>query len=176
MATLRCISLLLFIVNIQDISKLTSFSQVLANVLCQIRGSKLLVVYPPSDVTQLNFPPGASSSTLDIFPNDSSTPTPIPNTHPHSAALHPGDILFIPPLWLHTAAIPTEGVSIAVNVFFRNLAKGYADGRDVYANRDLQAYEKGRESVKKIVKSFEGMPADMARFYLERLSDELRST
>ncbi|KAK2766929.1 tRNA methyltransferase ppm2 [Arachnomyces sp. PD_36] len=149
---------------------------VLANVLCQIRGSKRLILYPPSDVTHLHFPPGASSSTLNIFPSNSPSPTPIPNTHPHSATLHPGDILFIPPLWLHTASIPTDGISIAVNVFFRNLCSGYAEGRDVYANRDLQAYEKGRESVQKVVKSFEGVPGEMARFYIERLADELRGT
>jgi tRNA wybutosine-synthesizing protein 4 len=95
-----------------------------------------------------------------------------PNTHPHDAALKPGDILFIPPLWLH-AACPTSGVSVAVNVFFRNLAQGYAAGRDVYGNRDLHAYEKGRRGLENIVRSFEGLPTDMSQFYLERLADEL---
>lgn len=66
-----------------------------------------------------------------------------------------------------------DSVSIAVNVFFRNLKAGYAAGKDVYGNRDLQAYEKGRLDVGKIAKSFEGLPTDMAKFYLERLADEL---
>jgi tRNA wybutosine-synthesizing protein 4 len=64
---------------------------------------------------------------------------------------------------------------VAVNVFFRNLAAGtYAAGRDVYGNRDLQAYEKGRRDVEKIVHSFDRLPRDIARFYLDRLADELK--
>ncbi|KAK2806411.1 hypothetical protein FQN50_005828 [Emmonsiellopsis sp. PD_5] len=147
---------------------------VLANVLCQIQGEKRLILYPPSDVTRLGFSPGASSSSVNLFQNlADSTPLSPPNTHPHQALLKPGDILFLPPLWLHTAN-PTDGTSVAVNVFFRNLDKGYAVGRDVYGNRDLHAYEKGRQDVEKLIRSFDGLPHDMTRFYLERLADELK--
>ncbi|PYH96277.1 LCM-domain-containing protein [Aspergillus ellipticus CBS 707.79] len=147
---------------------------VMANVLCQIRGEKRLILFPPGDVQYLQIPAGASSSTVNIFQNagDDSIAS-VPHTSPHEAVLHRGDILFIPPLWLHTAS-PTGQVSVAVNVFFRNLSKGYAAGRDVYGNRDLQAYEKARNDVQKIVKSFDGLPPDMARFYLLRLAKELR--
>ena len=64
---------------------------------------------------------------------------------------------------------------MAVNVFFRNLQTGYAAGRDVYGNRDLQAYERGRKDVEKITKAFDGLPPDMGRFYMERLAEELRA-
>ncbi|KAJ9204275.1 hypothetical protein DTO164E3_2037 [Paecilomyces variotii] len=147
---------------------------VMANVYCQVRGRKRMVLYPPSDVQYLQLPPGASSSTIDIFQNGPDGPiVSIPYTSPHEVLLQPGDILFIPPLWLHTAA-PMGEVSIAVNVFFRNLTQGYAPGRDVYGNRDLQAYEKGRNDVIKIARAFDGLPPDMAQFYLLRLADELR--
>jgi len=63
-------------------------------------------------------------------------------------------------------------MSIAVNVFFRNLQAGYAAGKDVYGNRDLQAYEKGRQDIARILKTFEGLPADVRGFYLPRLVDE----
>ncbi|KAK5289099.1 tRNA methyltransferase ppm2, partial [Cryomyces antarcticus] len=145
---------------------------VMANVLCQIRGRKRLLLYPPSDVTQLGFVPGASSSSIDVFETDASAHPPLAHTHPHEALLEPGDVLFIPALWLHTAA-PTEGVSVAVNIFFRNLEKGYAAGKDVYGNRDLQAYEKGRKDVERIAKAFEGLPVEIRRFYMERLGMEL---
>jgi tRNA wybutosine-synthesizing protein 4 len=146
----------------------------MANVLCQIRGEKRLILYPPADVQHLQLSAGASSSTIHVFQDHPpGSITSIPHTSPHEVMLQPGDILFIPPLWLHTAS-PTGSVSIAVNVFFRNLSNGYAPGRDVYANRDLQAYEKGRSDVKKMAKSFEGLPPDMARFYLLRLANELR--
>ncbi|PWY95833.1 leucine carboxyl methyltransferase [Aspergillus sclerotioniger CBS 115572] len=147
---------------------------VMANVLCQIRGEKRLILFPPSDVEYLQVPAGASSSTINIFQNhtDGSIAA-VPHTSPQEAVLCRGDILFIPPLWLHTAS-PTGQVSVAVNVFFRNLSKGYAAGRDVYGNRDLQAYEKARNDLQKIAKSFDGLPPDMARFYLLRLAKELR--
>ncbi|CRG83955.1 Leucine carboxyl methyltransferase 2 [Talaromyces islandicus] len=147
---------------------------VMANVYCQIQGQKKLILYPPSDVQHLQLPPGASSSVLDVFDAASDDKVvSIPNTSLHEAVLNPGDILFIPPLWLH-AASPTKGVSIAVNVFFRSLSSGYAMGRDVYANRDLHAYEKGRSDLDKVTRSFDGVPPDMANFYLLRLADELR--
>ncbi|KAL3464240.1 hypothetical protein BJX64DRAFT_255277 [Aspergillus heterothallicus] len=147
---------------------------VMANVLCQIRGEKRLILFPPSDVQHLDVPAGASSSNINIFRDhlDGSIAS-IPHTSPYEARLRNGDILFIPPLWLHTAA-PTGDVSVAVNVFFRNLVQGYSIGRDVYGNRDLQAYEKARHDLERIGKSFGGLPPDMARFYLLRLAKELQ--
>lgn len=98
----------------------------MANVLCQIQGSKRLFLFPPSDVNLLDFEPGASSSSINVF----NKLNPIPGqAHPHEALLEPGDVLFLPSLWLHTAS-PTSGLSIAVNVFFRNLQSGYAAGKD----------------------------------------------
>lgn len=143
----------------------------MANVLCQIRGSKRLLLFPPTEVTQLGFAPGDSSSSIDAFEYHEKGL--LGNVHPQEVIMRPGDVLFIPPLWLHTAK-PIEGFSISVNVFFRNLQKGYAAGRDVYGNRDLQAYEKGRQDVTKIAKTFSGIPEDMRSFYLLRLADELQ--
>ncbi|GAB7362743.1 hypothetical protein MBLNU230_g3049t1 [Neophaeotheca triangularis] len=148
---------------------------VMANILCQIRGHKRLLLFPPTDIAHLGFEPGASSSSLNLFapqtPNDLPTEQ-TAHTTPHEALLNPGDVLFIPPLWLHTAH-PTEGLSVAVNVFFRSWEQGYAAGRDVYGNRDLAAYEKGRKDVDKICKAFDGVDGVAARFYLERLGLEL---
>ncbi|KAL4904898.1 tRNA wybutosine-synthesizing protein 4 [Aspergillus multicolor] len=147
---------------------------VMANVLCQIQGEKRLILYPPTDVQYLDVPAGASSSNINVFQNRADGAIAlIPRTSPHEARMKRGDILFIPPLWLHTAA-PTGEVSVAVNVFFRNLSQGYALGRDVYGNRDVQAYEKGRKDLEKMVKSLGELPPDMARFYLLRLADELQ--
>ncbi|KAI9744954.1 MAG: tRNA methyltransferase ppm2 [Claussenomyces sp. TS43310] len=143
---------------------------VMANVLCQIRGSKHLLLFPPADLQHFDFAPGASSSSMDVFHmlDDAR----LAQTRPHEATLNAGDVLFIPPLWLHTAK-PTEEVSINVNIFFRNFRHGYAIGRDVYGNRDLAAYEKGRKDISKIAKSFDGLPADVRGFYLLRLAQEL---
>lgn len=144
----------------------------MANVLCQVRGRKRLLLFPPSDVGHLGFGPGASSSSINVFSKNASSNPALAHVHPHEAIMEPGDILFIPSMWFHAAA-PTEGMSIAVNVFFRNLQNGYAAGRDVYGNRDLAAYEKGRKDIAKIVRTFEDLPADVSGFYLERLAGEL---
>ncbi|KAG6012951.1 hypothetical protein E4U54_007208 [Claviceps lovelessii] len=143
---------------------------VMANMYAQVVGSKRLVLFPPSDVRSFAFAPGASSSSFDVF-SELGSPR-MKGTHPHEAILNPGDILYLPPLWLHAAETVTSP-SIAVNVFFRNLHSGYAAGRDVYGNRDLAAYEKGRLDVERIGKSFQKLPLETRRFYLIRLADEL---
>ncbi|KAL9607931.1 MAG: hypothetical protein Q9167_007201 [Letrouitia subvulpina] len=147
---------------------------VMANVLCQIRGSKRIMMFPPEDVSLLEIDPGASSSSINVFEIDFSQDFTLKHTHPYEAILQPGEVLFIPPLWMHSVS-PLENLSVSVNVFFRNLKSGYAAGRDVYGNRDIQAYENGRKEVEKILKAFEGIPADMRHFYLLRLGDELKA-
>jgi tRNA wybutosine-synthesizing protein 4 len=144
---------------------------VMANVLCQVKGEKRLLLFPPTDVKHFDFEPGSSSSRANVF-NDLDK---YRGCHPHEAFLKPGDILFLPALWLH-AASPGEGMSISVNVFFRSLNSGYSTGRDVYGNRDLQAYEKGRQDIQKILKSFDGLPADVRGFYLQRLLTEFEGS
>lgn len=145
-------------------------NQVMANVYAQIVGSKRMILFPPSDVSQLAFAPGASSSSVDVFAALETAK--LASTRPHEAMVGPGDVLFLPPLWLHAAA-PTTNMSVAVNVFFRDLSSGYASGRDVYGNRDLAAYEKGRQDVAKIAKQFQQLPEEIRKFYLTRLADEL---
>lgn len=134
-----------------------------------------MILFPPKDVGHLSFAAGASSSSLDVF---SALDGPLPalgGTHPLEALLHPGDILLLPALWLHTATSTTD-MSVAVNVFFRDLDNGYAVGRDVYGNRDLAAYEKGRQQAARIAKEFQQLPIEAREFYLSRIADELLQT
>ena len=149
----------------------------MANVLCQVSGRKKMILYPPSDLQYLEFPPGSTTSRLDIFEGADAEARSIPQTHGQEALLNPGDVLFIPPLWSHTGA-PVEGVNVAVNVFFRNLSTDeYAAGRDLYGNRDLRAYEDGRRDVDKIIRRFDrSIPLDITKAYLVRLADEIRSS
>lgn len=75
--------------------------------------------------------------------------------------------------WLHSSA-PTSDYSVAVNVFFRSLeSHQYAAGRDVYGNKDLPAYDKGRLDIARIVNSFGNVSASCKQFYLLRLANEL---
>ncbi|KAH8597896.1 hypothetical protein B0O99DRAFT_650746 [Bisporella sp. PMI_857] len=144
---------------------------VMSNVLCQIQGTKRLLLFPPYDVEAFNFEPGASSSDINAF--EKLRDGGLSGTHPHEAILSSSDVLFLPQLWVHTAS-PISGISIAINVFFRGLQPSrYAAGKDVYGNRDLQAYEKGRQDISKVIKSFEGLPPEVRQFYLTRLAQEL---
>lgn len=144
----------------------------MANIYVQIRGSKRLILFHPRDVTQLGFAPGASSSSFEVF--SALEEGSLDHVLAHDAVVNPGDMLFLPPLWLHTAK-PRAGLSIAVNVFFRSFeTSSYSAGRDVYGNRDLAVYEKGRHDVKKIAGSFGKVPRDVAESYIRRLAEELR--
>ena len=101
---------------------------VMANILCQIRGTKRLLLYPPSDVSLFCIPPGTSSSSINCFDPNPSEKEVLSRAHPHEVILDPGDILFIPALWLHTA-IPIDETSVSINLFFRSLESGYAPGK-----------------------------------------------
>ncbi|MCJ1246499.1 tRNA methyltransferase ppm2 [Trapelia coarctata] len=145
---------------------------VMANVLCQLRGTKRLLLYPPSDLLHLKIPHGESSSTINAFDPDPADRDTLSQTSPVETILRPGEVLFIPPLWSHTAC-PVNGISVSVNVFFHSFNTGYAAGRDVYGNRDVQAYEDGRRDVQRIFKRFSGLPEDIRRSYVQRLAKEL---
>ncbi|PTB61757.1 LCM-domain-containing protein [Trichoderma citrinoviride] len=148
---------------------------VMANVYAQVAGVRKMILFPPSDVKHLSFAPGASSSSVNVFQALEASPASLHATHPQEAVLHPGDVLLLPALWLHTAA-PISDMSIAVNVFFRDPGQKdhYSSGRDVYGNRDLEVYEKGRQAVARIAKSLQSLPPAAREFYLCRLQDELR--
>lgn len=142
---------------------------VTANILCQVTGKKRVRMYPPSDVEYLSFPAGSSSSTIsNIF--EASVD---PRCHPIEFTMSPGDILYIPAMWLH--AMKPLSPSISVNFFYKDLTpEKYAAGRDVYGNRDLAAYETGRKTISNLISSLEDLPEEIRRFYLLRLADELK--
>lgn len=142
---------------------------VTANILCQVTGKKQVRMYPPSDVEYLSFPAGASSSTIsNIF--EASVDS---RCHPIEFTMSPGDILYIPPMWLH--AMKPLSPSISVNFFYKDLnPEKYAAGRDVYGNRDLAVYETGRKTIANLVSNLEDLPKEIRRFYLLRLADELK--
>ncbi|EXJ63507.1 uncharacterized protein A1O5_11556 [Cladophialophora psammophila CBS 110553] len=98
---------------------------VMANVLFQIRGTRKLILFPPADLKHLNFPPGSTTSSIDIFEAFPQQPSSgedtvrfVPNTKPHIAILRPGEALYIPPLWAHTGTplpAPTKPESVSVS-------------------------------------------------------------
>lgn len=148
---------------------------VTANVLCQIRGEKVVRLYPPSDVAKLSFSPGSSSSKLTNVFEISISEHRSQGLHPIETTMRPGDILYIPSLWLHATRPMSE--SISLNYFWKNLESHfYSAGSDVYGNRDLAAYENGRRVIAKLKESFSKLPFEAREFYLTRLSQELHNS
>jgi len=144
---------------------------VMANVLCQIHGSKSIVLFSPSDIQRLGFPPGETTSTL----NPLTDRTIKARTSPMEAVLQAGDVLFIPSCWPHVTAPNGPDLSVAVNVFFRSLVSGYAAGKDVYGNRDLEMYQNGRREVGKMAKAIHGDTRGDATACKEMLAGAIES-
>lgn len=88
------------------------------------------------------------------------------------ALLNPGDALFLRARWFHMAS-PTADIDVAVNIFCRSSESLYRTGRGIYRNRDLAAYDQGRQEVVHVVKCFRRLPHKIRQFYLARLADKL---
>ncbi|KAK6356568.1 tRNA methyltransferase ppm2 [Orbilia javanica] len=143
---------------------------VCANFLFHIKGEKKILLFPPDDISLLEFPAGkTTSSILNIFEE-------IPKgTHPFEITMHPGDTLFIPPFWLHAVFPLTPCISI--NTFFHWFdTTFYPAGKDLYGNRDLACYEESRVILKDLKSKFDGLDENTRRFYITRLGQELLET
>lgn len=64
--------------------------------------------------------------------------------------------------------------SIAINIFFHNFDKSvYANGKDLYGNKDLECYTQGRDKLEAVMKVFDNHHPSIRKFYLARLGQEL---
>lgn len=118
------------------------------NLLCQIRGRKEVVLYPPSDIDLLYYvgrPKGKlvyeypSKFTRDpatvqrgsfVFGSSVNMDKPDSLRFPKykratafRVVLHPGDVLYLPAYWHHEVqSLPDEeGMNMAVNFWFKNV-------------------------------------------------------
>jgi tRNA wybutosine-synthesizing protein 4 len=138
----------------------------MANILTQIVGEKEVVIFHPSDVNDLDIPPGASSSRI---PNVFATSL---SERGYSGTLKPGDAVYIPPLWPH--ATKPQSPTVGVNVFWKSFKdEVYDTGKDIYGNKDLLAYVEGRKLVERTLRGFKGLDRDTREFYLKRLAAEM---
>lgn len=147
---------------------------VMSNILCQVTGSKRVLLFPPWDVSHLSFAPGETTSRIDVF---RTRPDTFAECSPLEAVLNEGDVLFIPACWPHATA-PVEqdaGLTVAVNVFFKSLDdKHYAAGRDVYGNRDLGMYQNGRKHIEQLRKVLGSLGLEEKRSVVTKHARTLR--
>jgi tRNA wybutosine-synthesizing protein 4 len=149
----------------------------LDNVLCQIVGRKRVVVFPPSQYTNLYMEGSSSRVTnidapdLDRFPRFA-----MAMQHAAEFILTPGDMLVIPAMWLHH--VTAIDACISVNIFYETLPKALYDPKDMYGNKDLPAAVKARTALVELAtKSFLGgaLPAPHDEFALRQAIADLEA-
>ena len=137
------------------------------NLLVQVVGRKKVVLFPPSDATNL-YLVGDKSSVMDINAPD---PTLFPKfslTTPQEAWLEAGEVLYIPALWFHNVTALEFGV--AVNIFWKHLSDEFYDSKDTYGNRDPPQVQRAMQVVERAAKMLSGLPSSEYRqFYSTRL-------
>ena len=139
---------------------------VMANVLVNVDGVKKVKLWHPSSYRS-HYISGSSSPILPSTPieilrgsyprylESFSSPT-------FETTLHPGQALVIPAFWFHQVSSLT--IATSINIFYRHLSNEfYSDnGKDLYGNKDLRAYERCMVLVSQ-------HQADLKSLYLELL-------
>ncbi|KAG5466875.1 hypothetical protein LSCM1_01052 [Leishmania martiniquensis] len=127
----------------------------LDNVLCQIVGTKRVVLFPPSEFNNL-YVTGSSSAVMSLDePDLVRYPRFIDACKmAQEVILRPGDMLFLPAMWFHhittllpdedladsTAAAASARYNVSVNVFYRHFDNAAVyDPKDLYGNKDILA-------------------------------------
>lgn len=87
-----------------------------ANVT-EIYGDKEFIMFAPSDGVNLYPNPEQDNQSLVIDPLTANARFPLlSNAQPYRAVLHPGDMVFIPCGWWHTARALTVSISVGANI------------------------------------------------------------
>lgn len=117
---------------------------------------------------------GSSSEVTDI---DDPDPVKYP-LFAHAAhidcILRPGDVLYIPALWHHNVlAEEGSGLSVSVNVFWRDMERCMYAGKDLYGNRDPPAANAAAAAVEAAAKALAQLPPYYRSFYGQRCARRL---
>lgn len=149
---------------------------VMDNVLCQIWGTKRVILWPPSDLQHLSIK--GSSTTLasgDIWTKIFAQDAGYQQSCPVICDLCPGDVLFIPALWFHHVTAGPAEPSLAVNVFWKGEEdQNLYDTKDIYGNKDLLPFQRASEKLTSLVKEMKrDLPGKYHSFYLTKLAQQL---
>ncbi|CEL94118.1 unnamed protein product [Vitrella brassicaformis CCMP3155] len=161
------------------------------NFLAQVKGTKRVLLFPPTQVGNLYIRPQDSSSPVVGLLSAEGEAGVDFDKYPRARAaldaawegcLSAGDVLFIPALWLHTVemrALDHGDLSISVNVFFHSPLlienkAGLFDGKDIYGNKDLVPFVKAMKTVdSQVMPLLRALPEPYRQFYFTKLASSL---
>ena len=81
--------------------------------------------------------------------------------------MQPGDVLYIPALWLHN--VTSLSFAVSVNLFFAELDAALYASKDLYANADPKPVHKATQLAQQAVSALAALPEHYQQFYRERL-------
>lgn len=158
------------------------------NILCQVSGSKRIVLFPPSDIGFLYIKGDKSlvndldnwQQTIEKFPL-------VSKTTPHRCVLNPGDSLFIPSLWWHNvrtiasaSSLPISNhaePSIGFNIFWKDQqieSKQYYAKDDIYGNKNLIPFDFALRNLDQAINHLQKLPEKYGNFYKFMLLEHLK--
>ena len=164
------------------------------NYLCQVVGTKLITLFPPSQAENLYLTTDlhqSSSPVVDIFaPFDDPVSTQsLPATNLETVKkypkffqeavkqarvdiLKPGEVLFIPALWFHNTFALDQAEAklpaISANIFWRHLETPNYDRKDLYGNKDLVKAVQAHQHVLNAMDLLKNLPEEYRDFYRDR--------
>ena len=144
---------------------------IMDNILCQVSGSKRVVLWHPNEIVNL-YVKDTCSEVLDIDNPDLSKYPDFPKGRGMECVLNPGDMLFIPSLWFHNTTTLDE--SISVNCFWRHLDSKFYNRKDLYGSKDLVMGEESLEKLSGAMESLKELRPHYKNFYLSKMISVLK--
>ena len=141
---------------------------IMDNILFQIRGSKIITLWLPSDYPFLKMQESSSCIT-DLNAECSDINNPFFNSHPTRFLLQEGDFLFIPSLVPHHTICSNDSPSYAINTFWKNLPDSLYQRKDLYGNKDLLSFNEASQLKDKSLQLLDQLPPYWKEFYQMRL-------
>src|SRR5699024_3660507 len=138
---------------------------VLDNVLVQIKGTKRVTLFPPSDAQYL-YLIGDKSAIVDLDEEEIDTNYPLfAKATRFDCVLEEGDVICIPALWLHnTIALP---FSTGVNFFWKDDLLGeFYNKSDTSGNKDFIPAADAYSNMDKAIKYLSKLLTKYNQFYI----------
>ncbi|OEH79166.1 tRNA wybutosine-synthesizing protein 5-like isoform x1 [Cyclospora cayetanensis] len=142
------------------------------NIYLQVVGRKRILLWAPEEALNLYL---HGDKSLIVNPDDAD-PSVFPlfaTAKRHECLLFPGDLLYIPALWLHSTF--SVDCSVAVNIFWTPLEATLYDPKDWYGNRDPLPVQRARQGIEKAIQQLQQLPEKYRDFYGRLLARQIES-